>query len=122
MDMMALLKAQVEADSDALATSKVTIGGSEVTLMASGLTGQDMAFARKKQADFMSNPSLEAMVDLIIRKAKTPDGNAAFTLEHKPVLVRQKVALISTIFSDLFGDALSVEQTEDEAEARKGKS
>lgn len=122
MDMMALLKAQVEADSDALATSKVTIGGAEVTLMASALTGQDMAFARRKQADFMSNPSLETMVDLIIRKAKLPDGNSAFTLEHKPMLTRLKVSLVSGIFSDLFGDSLSFDQTEDEAEARKGKS
>ena len=123
MDMMALLRAQVEAEAEIFATSTIVLGGVEITLTSTALTGQDMTFARKKQADFMSNPSMETMVDLLIRKAKLASGGgAAFDLTHKPMLLRLKTSLVSGVFSDLFGDQLVTDDPEEEADARKGKS
>ena len=50
------------------------------------------------------------MVDLIIMKAEDKDGEKLFTLEDKPILMRESVAIISKIAGEMFS---SVEKQED---------
>ena len=112
MDMLALLTAQVNAEADTLASTELVLGGQSVTLKASALTAQDMTVLKRKHPDFMSNPSMEGMVDLLIRKARLADGEKAFTLEHKPLLMRLALNLVSGAFGELFGEQLVADEPE----------
>jgi hypothetical protein len=56
--------------------------------------------------------TVDGMVDLIIMKAETKDGNKAFTLEDKPFLMREEVNIIATLSAKMFGDVVSVEEQE----------
>lgn len=51
--------------------------------------------------------SLEAMVDLIIRKAMDGQGKSLFTLEHKPELMRSPVNVIAGLAGEILGSAVS---------------
>lgn len=52
---------------------------------------------QRKHPNFLSSASLEAMVDLIILKAENGQGEKLFTLEDKPVLMREEVNVVSTV-------------------------
>lgn len=66
---------------------------------------------QRKHPSFLQSASFEAMVDLIILKAQTGDGSAMFTLEDKPILMREEVAVISTVAAT-FMSGTSVEEAE----------
>jgi hypothetical protein len=55
---------------------------------------------------------MEAMIDLIILKAETKDGEKAFTIADKPFFRRQKVDIVATLAGNMFGETLSVEEHE----------
>lgn len=79
--------------------------GNPVRLYFDKFTVRDMAKLQRKHKDFMSSPSLDAMVDAIIDKAEDERGNKAFTLEHRPMLMGADVNTIVTIFGAIFGAA-----------------
>lgn len=110
----ALLKQEAAYDTT---EASIELGGQTIRIFAKPLTGLDIEKARRKQADFTSNPGPEAMIDLIIAKARNDDGSAMFSLKHKPFLQRVKVEKIATLFGELFGSQLEA-PTEDEAEER----
>lgn len=56
---------------------------------------------QRKHPNFLQSASFEAMVDLIILKAENGQGEKLFTLEDKPVLMREEVAVISTVAAEL---------------------
>lgn len=91
------------------------IGGEDITLFAKPLTGSDFEYAAKrtKNPGFANSPTLDGMVELIIRKAKADDGNRAFDLGDKTVMMAWNVELTGEIFRGLFGDALVAETDED---------
>lgn len=64
---------------------------------------------QRKHKDFLGNPTLEGMVDLIILKAQDQDGEALFTLADKPVLMRESVGVIA----EVAGSFMSSENAED---------
>ena len=66
---------------------------------------------QRKHPKFLSDTSFDAMIDLIILKAENGQGEKLFTLEDKPVLMREEVSVISTVAAALMsGD--SVEEQE----------
>lgn len=67
---------------------------------------------QKKHPDFLSNQTIEALVDLILMKAQDQDGEKMFDLEDKPILMRQPVSVVSTVAAGLMGDMSSVEDAE----------
>lgn len=79
--------------------------GDPVRLYFDKFTVRDMSKLQRKYKDFMSSPSLDAMVDAIIAKAEDERGNAAFTLEHRPMLMGAEVNTIAKIFGAIFGVA-----------------
>ena len=44
---------------------------------------------KRKHPDFLNNQTIEALVDLIIMKAETDQGDKVFDLDDKPILMRQ---------------------------------
>lgn len=66
---------------------------------------------QRKHPTFLQSASFEAMVDLIVLKAETGDGSKMFTLEDKPILMREEVAIISCVAAELMGGT-SVEESE----------
>lgn len=66
---------------------------------------------QRKHPTFLQSASFEGMVDLIILKAENGQGEKMFTLEDKPVLMREEVAVISTVAAELMSGT-SVETAE----------
>lgn len=66
---------------------------------------------QRKHPSFLQSASFEAMVDLIVLKAEKSDGEKMFTLEDKPVLMREEVSVISTVAAALMSGS-SVEELE----------
>ena len=116
-DITALLKAAAAEMDDA--KTVMVLAGTPVTLYSSPLTPNDMKVIARKHPNFMLQPSMEGMVDLIILKAKSDDGEKVFNLEHKPLLMRLSSNIVTAAFGDLFGEQLTSDEDED---ARKGKS
>lgn len=66
---------------------------------------------QRKHPSFLQSASFEAMVDLIVLKAETGQGEKLFTLEDKPVLMREEVSIISRVAAEMMGGT-SVEDAE----------
>lgn len=86
--------------------------GKALEIFASTLTCHDVDRLQRKHKDFLNNMTIEAMVDLIILKAETADGEKMFTLEDKPHLMREPILLVSRVAGEVFGSVLSVEDQE----------
>ena len=108
---------EAEASSYEGTTWKGTLGGEEVTLHARPLTGADMSYITRKHPEFMLKPSMDGMVDLIIRKATDEAGDRAFTVADRVAMTRLTVEKIGEIFGGLFGDQM-VEDADEDHEAR----
>jgi hypothetical protein len=74
------------------------------------LTCGDVDKLQRKHPGFMSNPTVAAMVDLIIMKAEDKDGEKLFTLEDKPFLMRESVTLVSRIAGEMFSTVETAEE------------
>ena len=66
---------------------------------------------QRKHPKFLSDTSFDAMIDLIILKAENGQGEKLFTLEDKPVLMREEVSVISTVAAALMSGE-SIEEQE----------
>lgn len=86
--------------------------GKPLEIFAGVLTCHDVNQIQRKHKDFLNNMSVEAMVDLIILKAENADGERLFTLEDKPVLMREPVLLVTRVAGEIFGSVLSVEDAQ----------
>lgn len=71
----------------------------------------DMDKIQRKHKDFLSNVTFAGMVDVIIMKAEDENGEKLFTLEDKPVLMREKTNTIARI-AGAFMTSESVEDQE----------
>jgi hypothetical protein len=81
-------------------------------LYASAVTAGDINKLQRKHKNFLNDMTVDGMVDLIIMKAETKDGNKAFTLEDKPFLMSEKVSIIAELSAKMFGETVSVEEQE----------
>jgi hypothetical protein len=81
-------------------------------LYASAITAGDINKLQRKHKNFLNDMTVDAMVDLIIMKAETKDGDKAFTLEDKPFLMKEEVNIIATLSAKMFGETVSVEEQE----------
>ena len=80
-------------------------------IYAGALTCRDVEKIQRKHKDFINNPTVEAMVDLIIQKAEDANGDKLFTLEDKAFLMDEELTVISEI-AGVFGETVSVEEAE----------
>lgn len=76
------------------------------------LTCSDVEKLQRKHKDFLQSMSIAAMVDLIILKAEDKAGEKLFTLEDKPHLMRETVALITRVAAEMLAGIATVEEHE----------
>lgn len=81
-------------------------------LYASAITAGDINKLQRKHKNFLNDMTVDGMVDLIIMKAETKDGEKAFSLEDKPFLMSEKVSIIAELSAKMFGETVSVEEQE----------
>jgi hypothetical protein len=86
-------------------------GDTPLLIYYGAVTGRDIDRVQRKHTDFLSNPTIAAMVEMIILKAEDADGEKLFTIEDKQVLLNEPVGLIGTVFGAVF-NADSVEEQE----------
>jgi len=67
---------------------------------------------QRKHPDFLNNQTIEALVDLIIMKAETDQGDKAFDLDDKPILMRQPLTTVSNVAAQLMGSLDTIEDAE----------
>jgi len=84
---------------------------SPLILYASAITAGDINKLQRKHKNFLNDMTVDGMVDLIIMKAETKDGQKAFTLEDKPFLMSE-VSIIAELSAKMFGETVSVEEQE----------
>lgn len=92
------------------------LGTHDVHLFAKPLTSADFSQVSRKHPDFMSNPTPEGMVDMLILKCRGENDVKAFDRGDKPVLMRVNTNVLGEIFAALFGTQLD-EYTEDDLDA-----
>lgn len=72
-------------------------------LYFSEVTARDIERIQRKHKDFLSTPTLSAMVETIILKAEDESGEKVFTLEDKPILMGETIGVIAKVFGAILG-------------------
>ena len=98
---------------------KGTLGTLEVTLSARPITPADMSAIARVHPNFAMSPSLDGMIDLIILKAREPDGSRSFDKGDKVLFSKVDTNKVGEIFRSLFG-AQMTEDDEEDFEERVG--
>jgi len=81
-------------------------------IFVSPLTAGDISRIQRKHKDFLNTMSVEAMIDLIILKAESEDGEKIFSIEERPLLMRSSLNIISDVAGQMFGDVEGIEELE----------
>ena len=76
--------------------------GQPLRLFFTSVTARDIEKVQRKHKDFLSNPTMSAMVETLIIKCEDEGGEPAFTLEDKPILMREPVGIIARVFGAVF--------------------
>jgi hypothetical protein len=80
-------------------------------IYAGAVTGAEIDKVVRKHPNFLANPTIEAMVDMIILKAEDENGEKWFTLEDKMTMLHEPFAIVADVFASVF-NAASVEEQE----------
>lgn len=81
-----------------------------MVLFATPLNAGEFSRLQKKHPNFLTNMSIEGLVDLIIMKALQENGEKAFDIGDKPILMRQPVNVVSDVAGQLMGEVNNVEE------------
>ena len=81
-----------------------------MVLFATPLNAGEFSRLQKKHPNFLNNMTVEGLIDMLIMKAMDSDGNKAFDVGDKPILMRQPVGLVSNVAGALMGDVASVDE------------
>ena len=77
------------------------------------ITCYDLNELQKRHPQVMQNPSVAAMVDLIVMKAESKDGEKLFTsAEDKIDLMGEETTIVSGIANEMFGMIEAFEDVE----------
>ena len=85
--------------------------GKPLRLFFSAVSARDIERVQRKHKDFLANPTMSAMVEMIISKCEDDAGEAAFSIADKPVLMGETIMVIGKVFSGIF-DTITVEEHE----------
>jgi hypothetical protein len=86
-------------------------GDQAQTLFFTEVSARDMSKIQKKHPDFINNPTMDAMVEMIILKCQNADGEKAFDVGDKFILMGEPLVLIAKVFGAVF-ETVSVEEHE----------
>ena len=85
--------------------------GKPLVLFFTDVAARDMSKIQKKHKDFINNPTMDAMVDMIILKAMNKDGEKAFNVGDKFILMGEPLNVVAKVFAAIFA-TVSVEEQE----------
>lgn len=85
--------------------------GSPLAIHCGPLLALEIEKIQRKHPNFFQQMSIQGMVDLIILKAEGKDGEKLFTLEDKPVLMREEFTIITRVAGEMIS-ATTVEEHE----------
>jgi len=91
---------------------EINDGDNRGVVYATPLTCGDTTKLQQRHPDFPLKLTPESMVDMVILKALDAEGNKMFTLEDKPLLLRQGLTRVSLVASSILGETLVVEDAE----------
>ena len=77
-------------------------GDDPLRLFFTSVTARDIEKVQRKHKDFLSSPTMAAMVETLIIKCEDENGDAAFTLEDKPILMGEPIGVIAKVFGAVF--------------------
>lgn len=86
-------------------------GDTPLQLYFGPVTARDIDRVQRKHGEFLSNPTIASMVELIIIKSEDAEGEKLFTIEDKAILMNEPLTLIAELFGKIFS-ADSVEEQE----------
>jgi hypothetical protein len=66
------------------------------------VSARDIEKVQRKYSNFLTQPSMSSMVEMIILKAEGDDGEKLFTLEDKATLLGESVGVIAKVFNAVF--------------------
>lgn len=112
MSLAQAIAGNKKVDRRSVEVTEWLVDDQPVTLYCSPITAGDIDKLQRKHKDFLNNMTIAGMVDLIILKAETKEGEKAFTLEDKAILMRERVNVISYVAGEMFGSPDSVEDQE----------
>ena len=75
--------------------------GQPLRLYFGPVTARDIERVQRKHPNFLSNITMGAMVETLILKCEDDKGEPAFTLEDKPILMREQVGIISQVAAEM---------------------
>lgn len=78
-------------------------------LYFSPVSARDMEVIQRKHKDFINNPTMSAMVEMIIRKCEDNEGDTVFSLEDKPILMGETINVIAKVFGAVLESVSSEE-------------
>lgn len=84
--------------------------GEPLVLYATPLLAGEFSRLQKKHKDFINNPSVDGLVDLIIMKAQDNQGEKVFDIGDRPILLRQPIGIVTTVATSLMGNLLDVDE------------
>jgi hypothetical protein len=84
---------------------------SPLVIYYGAVTGSDIDKVQRKHKDFLTNPTMPAMVEVLLIKSEDEHGEKIFTLEDKPTLMREPFEIITRVFGTVF-NATSLEEQE----------
>lgn len=84
------------------------------TLYFKRITSRDVDAMKHKYPDMKDTPSMKSLVGVVVDAAMTKDGEKAFTIEHKPLLMSEPVEVINHIVKAIMptDESAIVEETE----------
>lgn len=85
--------------------------GEPLVLFATPLLAGEFSRLQKKHKDFINNPSVDGLVDLIIMKAQDAEGEKVFDIEDRPILLRQPIGVVTSVATALMGNLFDLDET-----------
>ena len=76
--------------------------GKVYTIYFDDMTLRDLNKLQKKHPNFLSDQNAEGMVDLVIMKAMTAEGEKFFDVGDKFKLMSEKLEVVPTMFAAIF--------------------
>lgn len=102
---MSLAKRIAERQNAARKTIEVIEWGedesSPLIIHFSPMLALEIEKIQRKHPNFFQQMTVQGMVDLIILKAENKDGEKLFTLEDKPVLMREEFTVIARVSAEM---------------------
>jgi len=113
---MSKLSDRIRANRDERERNSIEVeewgdGDTPLQLYFGPVTGRDIDKVQRKHKDFLTNPTMASMVDMIIIKAEDVEGEKLFSIEDKQVLLGEPISTIGNVFGSVF-NATSIEEQE----------